>query len=79
MSCVGKSDTLQPPSNQITSRHQITIPPETLRANVLKVGERLVARVESPDYLVLERSEDLLAEYAGVLTGAYKRDALDRL
>ena len=64
---------------RISSKHQITIPAQALRAAGLKVGERLLARVDGPGRVVLEREDDVLAQYAGILTGVYERDELDRL
>ncbi|MBT5775094.1 MAG: AbrB/MazE/SpoVT family DNA-binding domain-containing protein [Dehalococcoidia bacterium] len=69
----------RPPGSRISSKHQITIPAKALRAAGLSIGERLVARVEGPGRVVLERADDLLAEYAGVLTGVYEADELSHL
>ncbi|HET9609061.1 MAG TPA: hypothetical protein VFP06_05600 [Acidimicrobiales bacterium] len=43
------------------------------------MGERLVAHAEGPGRIVFEREEDVLAEYAGALTGAFEPDELARL
>ena len=67
------------PGTRINSKHQITIPVRALEAAGLKVGERLLARVDGPGRVVLAREDDVLAEFAGVLTGVYERDELDRL
>ena len=72
----------RPPKRQgtrISSKHQVTIPVQALRAAGLEVGERLVARVEGPGRVVLEREDDVLAEFAGLLTGAYDQDELNQL
>jgi hypothetical protein len=37
----------------------------------LEAGERLVARADGPGRVVLEREDDVLAEFAGALTGVY--------
>jgi bifunctional DNA-binding transcriptional regulator/antitoxin component of YhaV-PrlF toxin-antitoxin module len=66
-------------STRISSKHQVTIPVSALRAAGLEVGERLVARVDGPGRVLLEREADALAEYAGALTGVYERDELERL
>lgn len=65
--------------SRISSKHQITIPAKALRAAGLKVGERVVARVDGPGRVVLERADDVLADYAGVLSGVYEADELDLL
>jgi len=67
------------PATRISRKHQITIPAKALRAAGLKPGERLVARAEGPGRIVLEREHDLLAEYAGALTGVYEPGELDGL
>jgi bifunctional DNA-binding transcriptional regulator/antitoxin component of YhaV-PrlF toxin-antitoxin module len=64
----------------ISSKHQVTIPVAALRAAGLEAGERLVARADGPGRVVLEREHDVLAEFAGALTGAYAADTgLDAL
>jgi bifunctional DNA-binding transcriptional regulator/antitoxin component of YhaV-PrlF toxin-antitoxin module len=61
-------------TSRISSKHQVTIPTDALRAAGLKVGERLVAHAEGPGRVVFEREADVLAEFAGVLTGVYGPD-----
>jgi bifunctional DNA-binding transcriptional regulator/antitoxin component of YhaV-PrlF toxin-antitoxin module len=63
----------------ISSKHQVTIPVAELRAAGLEAGERLVARADGPGRVVLEREHDVLAEFAGALTGAYADAALESL
>jgi bifunctional DNA-binding transcriptional regulator/antitoxin component of YhaV-PrlF toxin-antitoxin module len=55
----------------ISSKHQITIPAAELRAAGLEAGERLIARADGPGRVILEREDDILAEFAGALTGVY--------
>ena len=62
--------------SRISSRHQVTIPPDALRAAGLVVGERVVARADGPGRVVLEREGDILDEFAGSLTGVFDRDEL---
>lgn len=64
---------------RISSKHQVTIPVSALREAGLKVGDRLVARVEGPGRVLLEREDDFLERYRGALAGVYGPDALDRL
>lgn len=66
-------------ATRISSKHQITIPVAELRAAGLEAGQRLVARADGPGRVILEREGDVLAEFAGALTGAYSADALDVL
>lgn len=63
----------------ISSKHQITIPVAELRAAGLEAGERLVARADGPGRVVLEREDDILAEFAGALTGVYADRELESL
>lgn len=66
-------------ATRISSKHQITIPVDALRAAGLEVGERVTARADGPGRVVLEREDDLLAEFAGTLTGVYVTGELDEL
>jgi bifunctional DNA-binding transcriptional regulator/antitoxin component of YhaV-PrlF toxin-antitoxin module len=66
-------------ASRISAKHQITIPAEALRAAGLEVGERVVAHAEGPGRIILEREDDILDEYAGVMTGAYEPGELPRL
>jgi bifunctional DNA-binding transcriptional regulator/antitoxin component of YhaV-PrlF toxin-antitoxin module len=63
----------------ISSKHQITIPAAELRAAGLEAGQRLVARADGPGRVVLERENDVLADFAGQLTGVYAKHHLDTL
>jgi bifunctional DNA-binding transcriptional regulator/antitoxin component of YhaV-PrlF toxin-antitoxin module len=64
---------------RISSKHQVTIPVSALREAGLKAGDRLVARVEGPGRVVLEREDDVIAEFAGMLTGAYEPNELETM
>lgn len=55
----------------ISSKNQVTIPVDELRAAGLEAGERLVARADGPGRVILEREHDVLAEFVAALTGAY--------
>lgn len=66
-------------ATRISSKNQITIPADALRAAGLEVGERVVAHADGPGRVVLEREADVLAEFAGALTGVYRRGELDEL
>jgi bifunctional DNA-binding transcriptional regulator/antitoxin component of YhaV-PrlF toxin-antitoxin module len=66
-------------ATRISSKHQITIPADALRAAGLEIGERMVAHAAGPGRVVLEREHDVIAEFAAALTGAYARDELDEL
>lgn len=66
-------------TSRVSSKHQVTIPVEALRAAGLETGERLVASADGPGRVVFEREVDVLAELAGALTGVYRRDELTSL
>jgi len=66
-------------TSRLSSKHQVTIPVETMRAAGLEVGERVAFHAEGPGRVVLEREADALDEFAGALTGVYAPDELDTL
>ncbi len=66
-------------ATRISSKHQITIPADALRAAGLEIGDRVVAHADGAGRVVLEREHDILAEFAGAMTGAYTASELDDL
>ena len=66
-------------TSRISSKHQITIPVETLRAAGLSIGERVSATCDGAGRVVLERESDILSEFVGALTGVYQRDEIGSL
>ena len=66
-------------ATRISSKHQITIPADALRAAGLEIGDRVVAHADGAGRVVLEREHDVLAEFAGAMTGAYTDNELDEL
>jgi bifunctional DNA-binding transcriptional regulator/antitoxin component of YhaV-PrlF toxin-antitoxin module len=66
-------------TSRVSSKHQVTIPTDALRAAGLEVGERLVVRAEGPGRVVFEREDGVLAEFAGALTGVYEPGELSGL
>ncbi len=66
-------------ASRISSKHQITIPVDALRAAGLEIGERVIVHADGPGRVVLEREHDVLAEFAGAMTGAYARNELGQL
>ena len=65
--------------SRISSKHQITIPADALRAAGLEAGERVRAHADGPGRVVLVREHDVLAEFAGAMSGIYAGDELDQL
>ncbi len=66
-------------ATRISSKNQITIPADALRAAGLEIGDRVIAHADGPGRVVLEREQDVLAEFAGALTGAYASNELEKL
>lgn len=66
-------------ASRISSKHQITIPAEALRSAGLEVGDRVVAHADGAGRVILEREHDVVAEFAGALTGVYRPAELDEL
>ena len=66
-------------ATRISSKHQITIPADALRAAGLEIGDRVVAHADGAGRVLLEREHDVLAEFAGTMTGAYTVNELDDL
>lgn len=66
-------------ATRISSKNQITIPADTLRASGLKIGDRVIAHADGPGRVILEREQDVLAQFAGAMTGAYAPDELENL
>lgn len=66
-------------TSRVSSKHQVTIPADALRADGLEVGDRLVAHADGPGRIVFEREVDVLAEFTGALTGIYEPGELSKL
>ena len=66
-------------ASRISVKHQVTIPADAFRQAGLRVGDRLIAHADGPGRVVLERQLDVVAEYAGALTGVYQAAGLDSL
>jgi AbrB family looped-hinge helix DNA binding protein len=66
-------------ASTISSKNQITIPAEALRSAGLEAGDRVVAHADGAGRVILEREHDVVAEFAGVMTGAYRPGELDDL
>jgi bifunctional DNA-binding transcriptional regulator/antitoxin component of YhaV-PrlF toxin-antitoxin module len=66
-------------TSRISAKHQITIPADALREAGLEAGERVVAHSDGPGRVVLERERDVIAKFAGVLSGIYHDAELEAL
>lgn len=66
-------------STRVSSKHQITIPVEALRAAGLREGDRLEVTATGPGRVVVERTRDVLEDLAGSMSGVWGDGALDAL
>ncbi|MFV0309117.1 MAG: AbrB/MazE/SpoVT family DNA-binding domain-containing protein [Desertimonas sp.] len=66
-------------ASRISSKHQITIPADAMRAAGLEIGDRVVAHADGAGRVILEREHDIVAEFAGALTGTYRAGELGEL
>lgn len=64
---------------RISSKHQVTLPVESLRAAGLKPGDQVRIEPEGPDRIVVYRAESDLDSAIGVFDGLYEPGYLDRL
>ena len=64
---------------RISEKHQVTIPIDAMRISGLEAGERVVARADGPGRVVLEREEDVLESFSGLMTGIFEHGILEQL
>ncbi len=65
--------------SRISSKHQITLPVETLERAGLKAGDEVAIEAEGPDRIIVRRVERDPARALGVFDGLYEPDYLERL
>jgi bifunctional DNA-binding transcriptional regulator/antitoxin component of YhaV-PrlF toxin-antitoxin module len=65
--------------SRISSKNQVTIPVEALRAAGLEPGDEVRIEAKAPGRIVLYRLDDVIAKYAGDLTGVYEPGYLEQL
>jgi bifunctional DNA-binding transcriptional regulator/antitoxin component of YhaV-PrlF toxin-antitoxin module len=65
--------------SRISSKHQVTLPVETLEAAGLRAGDEVVIEAEGADRIVVHRAPPDVASALGVFDGLYEPDYLDRL
>ncbi len=64
----------------ISRKNQVTLPVDTLRAAGLEPGDDVLVRAVAPGRLEIVRSDDLIAEFAGVFDArVYPDGYLDEL
>jgi bifunctional DNA-binding transcriptional regulator/antitoxin component of YhaV-PrlF toxin-antitoxin module len=64
---------------RISSKHQVTLPVETLEAAGLRAGDEVVIEAEGTDRIVVHRAPPDVVAALGVFNGLYEPDYLDRL
>lgn len=64
---------------RISSKHQVTLPVETLEAAGLRAGDEVVIEAAGADRIVVHRAPPNVQAALGVFDGLYEPDYLDRL
>jgi bifunctional DNA-binding transcriptional regulator/antitoxin component of YhaV-PrlF toxin-antitoxin module len=64
---------------RISSKHQVTLPVESLRVAGLNPGDEVTIEPEGPDRIVVHRAAPDLKDALGVFDGLYGPGYLDRL
>jgi bifunctional DNA-binding transcriptional regulator/antitoxin component of YhaV-PrlF toxin-antitoxin module len=64
---------------RISTKHQVTLPVESLKAAGLRPGDEVVIEAEGVDRIVVHRAAPDLASALGVFDGLYEPGHLERL
>jgi AbrB family looped-hinge helix DNA binding protein len=64
---------------KISSKHQVTLPAECLRAMGWKAGDEVVIEPEGPNRIVIHGAERDVSKASGVFDGLYGPGYLERL
>ncbi len=64
---------------KISSKHQVTLPVETLERAGLAPGDEVAIEAEGPDRIVVRRAASNPAEALGIFDGLYEAGYLERL
>jgi AbrB family looped-hinge helix DNA binding protein len=64
---------------RLSAKHQVTIPVDVLERAGLAEGDEVRVRALRAGQIVLEREDDVVARYAGALTGVYQPGELEEL
>ena len=63
----------------MSSKNQVTIPVEAMRAAGLHVGDEITVRSAGEGEIVIATAGSRVRRHAGIATGIYKDGELDRL
>jgi bifunctional DNA-binding transcriptional regulator/antitoxin component of YhaV-PrlF toxin-antitoxin module len=64
---------------KLSSKNQVTIPVEALRAAGLRAGDELVVRIAAEGEIVLAARGSRVRRHAGIAEGIYEQGELGRL
>ncbi len=64
---------------RISSKHQVTLPVESLEQAGLRAGDEVAIQAEGPDRIVVRRASRDPTEALGVFDGLYGPDYLEQL
>ncbi len=64
---------------RISTKHQVTLPVESLEAAGLRAGDEVVIEAEGEDRIVVHRASPDLPAALGVFEGLYEPGYLERL
>jgi bifunctional DNA-binding transcriptional regulator/antitoxin component of YhaV-PrlF toxin-antitoxin module len=64
---------------RISSKHQVTLPVESLAATGLKAGDDVTIEADGPDTIVVRRTPRDVDRALGIFDGLYEPGYLDRL
>lgn len=64
---------------KISSKHQVTLPVESLAQAGLDAGDEVLIQAEGPDRIVVTRAAGDPSEAFGIFDGLYEPDYLEQL
>lgn len=64
---------------KVSSKNQITLPVKAMRAAGLRPGDEIDVRAARDGEVVLAARGSRIRRHAGIATGIYRKDELDRL
>lgn len=64
---------------RVSSKNQITLPVEAMRAAGLHAGDEVTVRSLGDGEVIVARRGSRVRQHAGIATGIYRPDELDRL
>jgi bifunctional DNA-binding transcriptional regulator/antitoxin component of YhaV-PrlF toxin-antitoxin module len=64
---------------RISSKHQVTLPVESLERAGLQPGDEVRIEAEGPDRIVVQRIAHTPADAIGIFDGLYEPDHLEQL